>query len=231
MTPRPWDSYDAYLFDIDGTLLNCSDAVHYFAFCDALTHIAGRPVNLDGVMTHGSVDNAILRDAFILAAVPEDQWRPRLAEARTLMCDQVTRHRADLRIDVLPGAVQLLEHLRAKGKILGVATGNFAEIGRAKLAHAGLLDFFHFGGYSDAFETRSGVFASAVMQARSLTHSNARICVFGDTPADIQAAQANALDIIAVATGTFPFEALAALNPTRTLHTLTELLPVTRRNS
>jgi phosphoglycolate phosphatase-like HAD superfamily hydrolase len=231
MTPRCWDSYDAYLFDIDGTLLNCTDAVHYFAFCDALIQIAGRPLNLDGVNTHGSVDNAILRDAFTLAAVPEAHWRPRLAEARTLMCEQVARNRADLRIDVLPGVVEVLEHLRAQRKILGVATGNFAEIGRAKLDHAGLLDFFHFGGYSDAFETRSGVFASAVMQARSLTHSNARICVFGDTPADIQAAQANALDIIAVATGTFPFEALAALNPTRTLHTLTELLPVTRRNS
>ncbi len=228
MTPRPWDSYDAYLFDIDGTLLNCSDAVHYFAFCDALTHIAGRPVNLDGVMTHGSVDNAILRDAFILAAVPEDQWRPRLAEARTLMCDQVTRHRADLRIDVLPGAVQLLEHLRAKGKILGVATGNFAEIGRAKLAHAGLLDFFHFGGYSDAFETRVDVFAAAVQQARALTHSDATLCVFGDTPADIHAAQANSLDIIAVATGTFPSEDLAALNPTRTLQTMAELLEPAR---
>ena len=27
-----WDSADAFLFDIDGTLLNSRDAVHYFAF-------------------------------------------------------------------------------------------------------------------------------------------------------------------------------------------------------
>ncbi len=33
---RRWDAYDAYLFDIDGTLMNCTDAVHYFAFCEAL---------------------------------------------------------------------------------------------------------------------------------------------------------------------------------------------------
>jgi phosphoglycolate phosphatase-like HAD superfamily hydrolase len=230
MTPNSWDAYDAYLFDIDGTLLNCTDAVHYFAFCDALTHVAGRPLNLDGVETHGSVDVAILRDAFTLAGVPESEWRPRLAEARTLMCEQVARNCADLRTDVLPGVPEILQYLRSQGKILGVATGNLAGIGRTKLAHAGLLEFFDFGGYSDAFETRSDVFAAAVEQARALTHPNANICVLGDTPADIKAAQANNLNVIAVATGTFPYETLSALNPTRTLQNLTELLPETTRN-
>ena len=31
-----WDAADAYLFDIDGTLLNSRDAVHYFSFRNAL---------------------------------------------------------------------------------------------------------------------------------------------------------------------------------------------------
>jgi phosphoglycolate phosphatase-like HAD superfamily hydrolase len=182
-------------------------------------------------MTHGSVDPAILRDAFTRAEVPEAAWRPRLAEACALMCEQVLRNRADLRIDVLPGVPEVLNHLRDRGKMLGVATGNLAEIGRAKLAHAGLLDFFHFGGYSDSVETRSAVFAAAVEQARTFTHPGARICVFGDTPADIHAAQANALDVIAVATGTFSYETLAALNPTQTLHTCSELFPTATRSS
>jgi phosphoglycolate phosphatase-like HAD superfamily hydrolase len=224
MTPRPWDTYDAYLFDIDGTLLNCTDAVHYFAFCDALTAIAGRPVNLDGVVTQGSVDPAILRDAFTLAKVPEAKWRPRLGEARELMCAHVHRNRADFRMDVLPGVREVLAHLRSRGKILGVATGNLAAIGRAKLAHCGLLDSFHFGGFSDDFETRPAVIAAAVAQARALTSPDASICVIGDTPSDIQAAQANHLDVIAVATGIFPYEALAGEQPTRTLRLLAELL-------
>lgn len=226
MTPRPWDTYDAYLFDIDGTLLNCTDAVHYFAFCDALTAIAGRPLNLDGVVTQGSVDPAILRDAFTLANVPEADWRPRLAEARELMCSQVARNREDFRIEVLPGVREVLAHLRSSGKILGVATGNLAAIGRAKLAHCGLLDFFHFGGFSDDFETRPAVIAAAAAQAQAhaLTSQDATICVIGDTPSDIQAAQANDLEVIAVATGIFPYETLAAENPTRAIFTLTELL-------
>jgi phosphoglycolate phosphatase-like HAD superfamily hydrolase len=231
MTTKPWDSYDAYLFDIDGTLLNCTDAVHYFAFRDALSQIAGRPLNLDGVATHGSVDVAILRDAFNLAHIPEAAWRPRLAEARAIMCEQVILNRADLRIDVLPGVREILQHLRSQGRILGVATGNLAEIGRTKLAHAGLLDFFHFGGYSDAFETRAGVFAAAAEQARALTNPDATICVFGDTPADIQAAQAKGLDIIAVATGIFCYDILAALQPSRTVHSLNELIPDSQRDN
>ena len=52
MTPCAWDGYDAYLFDIDGTLLHCRDAVHYFAFCNALERVAGRRMTLEGVVAN-----------------------------------------------------------------------------------------------------------------------------------------------------------------------------------
>ena len=61
----------ALFLDIDGTLLNCMDAVHYFAFCDALSEVAGRALNLDGVVTHGNTDEGILRDAFAVGGVAE----------------------------------------------------------------------------------------------------------------------------------------------------------------
>ena len=60
---RAWDEYDVYLFDIDGTLLECRDAVHYFAFCAVLDSLAGRPLTLEGVTAHGNTDIGILRDA------------------------------------------------------------------------------------------------------------------------------------------------------------------------
>ena len=221
----PWDAYDAYLFDIDGTLLNAADAVHYFAFCEALTTLAGRPVNLDGVTAHGNVDNGILRDALTLANVPETHWRARLPEMQQSMCAFVTRNQADLRLTVLPQVPEVLHHLRAKGAILGIATGNLEGIGRVKLAHAGLLDRFHFGSYSDAHESRHDVFKAAVESARGLTSARASICVVGDTPADVRAAHSNGLDVIAVATGIFLLEILQAEEPTRAVTTLAELLP------
>ena len=128
-TVRVWDTYDAYLFDIDGTLLQCTDAVHYFGFCDALTRVAGRPLNLDGVVAQGNVDPGILRDALVLAGVPEEQWRPQMAAMCEGMSRFVEERRGDLCVEVLPGVVAVLEHLRQKNAKVGVGTGNLERIG------------------------------------------------------------------------------------------------------
>ena len=221
---RPWDAYDAYLFDIDGTLLHCADAVHYHAFCHALTQVAGRPLNLDGITVQGNVDVGILRDTFAHAGIPESQWRPRLDETRAAMCAHVEVNKADFRTTILPAVHEILDHLRDQGAILGVATGNLEGIGIPKLTHAGLWHKFHFGGFSDAHEYRSEVFAAALAKARALTSQNAAVCVIGDTPEDIRAAQANHLDVIATATGIFSYQDLAAEHPTHVVHSLSDLL-------
>ena len=224
MTLPAWDAFDAYLFDIDGTLMNATDAVHYFAFCEALTTLAGRPLNLDGVVAHGNTDVGILRDALALAGVPEVDWRPRLAATQAQMCSFVSARTADLRLTVLPAVEQILAYLRSRGAKLGVATGNLEGIGRAKLAQAGLIDFFDFYGFSDAFEYRRDVFRAALAQARALTGPNATVCVVGDTPEDIRAAKANLLPVIATATGIFSHAQLQAESPDWCLHSLSELL-------
>lgn len=220
---RAWDTYDTYLFDIDGTLLHCEDAVHYFGFCEALTTIAGRPLNLDGVVTQGNVDIGILRDAFALAQIPEAAWRPHLAEIRDALCSYVEAHASELRITVFPGVPQTLLSLRARGATIGVATGNLERIGWAKLRHCGLQPYFHFGGFSDLYETRAQVFAGALSQATALKPS-AKVCVLGDTPADVLAARANGLDVIAVATGTHSYQVLQATRPDRLIRSFEELL-------
>ena len=222
---RAWDHFDGYLFDIDGTLLNCQDAVHYFAFCNALSTVAGRPLNLDGVVTHGNTDEGILRDAFALGGVEEAAWRPLIGQIRSQMGDEVEAHQNELRMDVLPGARHLLAHLKSKGAVLSTATGNLARIGDAKLSECGLLEYFDLGGYSDGHETRAEVFGAALTQLRRRLGSAATVCVFGDTPADVQAAHAHHLECVAVATGIFSREQLAAEKPELCLGSLAELLP------
>lgn len=222
---RAWDAFDAYLFDIDGTLLNQQDAVHYFAFCEALSGVAGRPLNLDGVVAHGNVDTGILRDAWALAGVPEAVWRPQLEGVRAEMCRFVEERRGEVRVTVLPGVVAVLERLREQGAKLGVATGNLAGIGRVKLEAAGLWELFDFGGFSDGFETRRDVFAAALEIAREQAGGGASVCVVGDTPEDVRAARANGLPVIAVATGIYTREQLDAEGPDISLASLAELIP------
>ena len=224
VTNTGWDEFDAYLFDIDGTLMNCTDAVHYFAFCEALTAVAGRPLNLDGVVAHGNVDVGILRDAFHIADIPEEKWRPHLVEIRNSMCDFVQQRTAELCIHVLPHVREVLAHLRQRGAVLGVATGNLERIGQAKLERCGLLPCFDFGGYSDAYEFRRDVFRGALAKARALAGEQASVCVVGDTPEDIRAAHANELPVIAVATGIYSYEDLLNEAPEWCLRSLAELM-------
>ena len=210
---RAWDGFDGYLFDIDETLLHCTDAVHYFGFCEVLTRVAGRPTTLDGVVAHGNVDVGIMRDALALAGVPESQWRPRLPEMREELCAYVATHRDELRAEALPGVREILTHLQGKAAVLGIATGNLAAIGKAKLQHVGIGEFFTVGGWSDEHETRADVFRAAITKMRAAAGDNAAVCVVGDTPADVAAARANELPVIAVATGIYTREELAAAGP------------------
>ena len=220
----PWDGFDAYLFDIDGTLLHCSDAVHYFAFCDVLQHIAGFALTLDGVTAHGNTDVGILRDAFKLAGVHDEQWRPRLRELQARMGSFVEVREQELSPSVLPRVPQVLTHLRNKGASLGVATGNLRTIGRLKLQRAGLLDYFTVGGWSDDYEYRKDVFKYAVEQMRDGGFTRRSICLVGDTPADVLAAKANCMPVIAVATGVYSVEQLSERGPDLCLASFEDLL-------
>lgn len=223
MMSRPWGGFDAYLFDIDGTLLHCADAVHYFAFCDALERVAGRSMTLEGVVAHGNTDIGILRDAFRLAGIGDDQWRPRLDELTRSMCDYVRRRESGLRIDALPNVRRTLDYLQDRGAILGVATGNLQRIGELKLRHAGLLACFQFGAWSDGCESRVEVFHVGAERARSIAGQRASVCVIGDTPSDIIAARANGLHVISVATGVHSAEELTAEKPDLCVASLDEL--------
>lgn len=222
--PRPWDDFDAYLFDIDGTLIQCRDAVHYFAFCSALKLLSGRDLNLDGVVAHGNTDTGILRDALTQAGIPENQWRPHLADACRAMCSNVTAQREHICSEVLPGVRRVLAHLRGRGAVIGVVTGNLEQIGAIKLESAGILDQFQFTAYSDGLEYRSDVYRRATAEARRLARPRASVCAIGDTPADIRAARDHGVSIIAVASGIHSISELSHEQPDLCLSSLTELV-------
>lgn len=221
---REWDTFAAYLFDIDGTLLTCSDAVHYFAFCDTLTGIAGRPLTLEGVTAHGNTDIGILRDALALAGVQESAWRSQLPAMKENLCGFVEQRQQEVCATAMPQVHEILRHLRDRGAILGVATGNLERIGKIKLQRAGLLHYFHFASWSDEYEYRKDVIEAGVTKARDAAGEHATICVVGDTPADIQAARENALPAIAVATGIYPFDELERAQPGLCLNSFADLL-------
>jgi phosphoglycolate phosphatase-like HAD superfamily hydrolase len=208
-----WKAADAYLFDIDGTLLNSRDAVHYFAFHHAVEQVFGLDFRIDGVPVHGNTDVGILRAYLEVAGVPESEWRPKLADVLRIMTAEVERNATDLRPELCPAISELIELLASQGKLLGVASGNLEPVGWAKLRACGLRDRFSFGAFSGTLERRDDIIGFGVRRARELRGLQAKVYVVGDTPADIRSAHANHIPVIAVATGIYSFEELLVHSP------------------
>ncbi len=221
-----WTAFDAYLFDIDGTLLRDPGRVHYHAFSLACMEVLGHSLSLDAISVQGSTDPRILRDAFAAAGIGDESWRPHRTRILDSISATVARNVARMQIRVMPGVVDVLQALAKTGKLLGVATGNLEAIGWLKLETAGLREWFRFGAFSDEHEERAAMIAAAAAQARDLSHCAASLLVIGDTAADIAAAHENGLPVIAVATGHTPYERLLALGPEICAENLSALLHV-----
>jgi phosphoglycolate phosphatase-like HAD superfamily hydrolase len=222
-----WDAQDAYLFDIDGTLLRSRDRVHMDSLPASVRKVLGIEVSLEGVSLAGNTDTSILREACELAGVPPEVLEPQMAAILEGMCANVAGRRHELQPILMPGVEDTLKYLAERGATLGVATGNLEMIGWIKVERAGLREWFHFGGFSDRFPLRSDLIGNAAIKARELTNAQATVCVVGDTPRDIEAAHANNLPVIAVATGHFSFDELLEHKPEVCTTTLADLLHAT----
>jgi phosphoglycolate phosphatase len=219
-----WDAQDAYLFDIDGTLMRSRDRVHYDSVAMSVHRVTGFEITLAGVPIHGSTDTAILREACRQAAIPDDVLEEHHDAILEAMRNCVAERRSELDPIRMPGVEDVLRHLSKKDALLGVASGNLEAIGWIKIEKAGLREWFHFGGFSDRFPVRSELIGHAAHKARELAGSNATICIVGDTPRDIEAAHANSLPVIAVATGRSSFDELLNFQPEACVSSLADLL-------
>lgn len=204
---------EAYVFDIDGTLLVTRDLVHWKAMRQAMLEAYGIDATIDGIPYHGMTDLSILRATLSRAGIHDGIFEAALPQALEVVCREVDKNRAELQPDVCSAIPQLLDHLRARGHFLGVASGNLETVGWHKIEAARLRNFFAFGFYSDQCETRAGIFQNAMNHVRHQLGPQARTCFIGDTPADIHAAREIGASIVAVATGTFSFDQLSACSP------------------
>lgn len=218
-----WLSYDAYIFDIDGTLLSSAGLVHYNAFKAALRDIYSCVRDITEVPLHGNTDIGILRATTRLGGVTDDVFEEKLQPALQHIREHAELNRHRLTTNLCPSIPELIKRLHESGKLLGLATGNLEVIGWMKMESAGLKQYFSFGAFSDHHEKRADIFAAALNEARKRLGPHAKVCFIGDTPADIDAAHINGCGVIAVATGIHAYETLQALSPEFCLRCCDEL--------
>ena len=222
-----WDRQNAYLFDIDGTLLRSRDRTHMDSIAASVREVMGFEITLEGVSVHGNTDTGILREACKRSGIPTDELEPQVEAILEAMGQNVADNRNQLNLYLMPGVQAALRLLAHQGALLGVATGNLETIGWIKLEVAGLRQWFKFGGFSDHFPVRAAMVGNAARKARELAGPEASVCVVGDTPRDITAAHENGIPVIAVATGNFGFDELLEHAPEACAISLEDLVNAT----
>ena len=221
-----WMDFDAYLFDIDGTLLNTQDLVHYGALNRAMRDVYGFETTIDGIPYHGKTDLGILRAALERMGVSGAGFESKLPAALSVVREDVQRNAGALVTKVCAAIPEVLAKLHRAGKLLGVASGNLEVVGWHKVASAGLRKFFTFGCFADDCEMREEVFRGAVTEAHRRLQREGSVCFIGDTPSDIRAARHVGAQVIAVATGIYKIEELSGCGPDACILSCAELLEI-----
>jgi len=203
------------LFDIDGTLVRRAGPHHREALIEAVRRITGLETTTDNVPVVGMLDGDILAQMLANAGASRALIREKMPSMMEHAQRIYVRRCPDLRRKVCPGVRMLLYRLSQRGVIAGLVTGNLTRIGWKKMESAGLRPYLRFGAFAELARDRAGLVRIAVRQAKKegWIDAKSRISLIGDHPNDINAAKANGVRSIAVATGLVGKAELAAHNP------------------
>jgi len=206
------------LFDIDGTLLRSGGAGRA-SMERALTEVFGSPGSSE-YHYGGKTDRQIVRDLMRREGFTDDAIDAQMGQllesyVSGLATELGSGNRTML---VLDGVIELLDALdREERVVVGLLTGNIESGARAKLTAAGINPArFRVNAFGSDHELRPELPAVAQRRASELLGTDVqgnRLVIIGDTPADVQCGEAIGARAIAVATGGYSVEQLAAHDP------------------
>ena len=206
-----------FLFDIDGTLLIARGAGRA-AFRQALERTYGTAGALDVYDLRGKTDPRIVWDVLTAAGVPGEAIEARLGDCFEAYVRELETILGDGHVvELMPGIRELVGALSARpDAVVGLLTGNIEAGARLKLRPTGLLSHFRVGAYGSDHVDRRRLPPIARERAARLVGRDidgARVTIIGDTPHDVDCARACGAVAVAVATGQYPPDELAACAP------------------
>jgi phosphoglycolate phosphatase len=221
------------LWDVDYTLVDAYGVgrhLYRVAFAD----LYGRqlPESADGASMAGRTDRAIALDVLKLAGVPDPRGQVGRFEAALGRLAPGVAGMVAASAKALPGAEAALAALAdVPGVVQSLLTGNVRPLAEAKLAPLGLTAHLDLdaGAYGNEHEIRSELVHLARDRAAAAyggDFGGQATVLVGDTPLDIEAAQATGARAVGVATGQFPLAELEAAGPDALLPDLTDTAAV-----
>ncbi|MBL9141778.1 MAG: haloacid dehalogenase-like hydrolase [Phycisphaerae bacterium] len=219
------------LFDIDGTLLTSLRA-GLGAMTSTIEELHGVQPDFEGVEIHGRLDRLIWRDLAAKHRLPASE-EDHATFKRTYTRHLNERLSAANTAVALPGTVALVDAVRATpGVTIGLLTGNYEATGRLKVKFAGFdPDVFVVNAWGDEGPDRRSLVPVAHERYHQRNGSRVapeRVVILGDTPADVDCAKAHGARVLAVATGGFTAQALAATDADLVVPDLADTAAITR---
>jgi len=206
------------LFDIDGTILRTGGA-GLDAMRAALVETFGT-FGDPGYRYDGRTDPQIARDLMRGAGFDDATITERMPALLRRYTDGLVARLAEPQREVhmYPGVAELVDAVDAHpDMMLGLLTGNVDRGARLKLRAVGLdFDRFRVNAFGSDSEVRGELPAIAHARMRDATGielAGSDVVVIGDTPADIACGRDLGARAIAVATGRYTVEELAAHAP------------------
>jgi phosphoglycolate phosphatase len=196
------------LFDIDGTIM-LGHGAGTRAMTRAGRTVCGPAFDLDGIMIGGGLDPVIFDQAARRMGIAEPELLHDAFRARYLDELRHELENCELRAHVLPGVVELLDHLTQRADVVvGLVTGNYQLAVPIKFGAVGLpASHFIAGGFGDDARARPGLVPIAlgrVREVRGVDVAMDDVIIVGDTPRDVDCALQNGCRCLAVATGHHP---------------------------
>ncbi len=193
------------LFDLDGTLIDSTDAI-YYSFCAAFKHFSKIPPTLDELKGH---IGHTLEDIFSALGVEESRIQDYISVYKANY-----REVCEAKTTLLSGAKEAVQKA-SEFAYLGVVTTKTSEYSKILLKQLGVLESFScIIGRDDVIKPKPDAepilkALDEIFKSQNLSDfPKNKIFMIGDTPLDIKAANAARIQSIGVLCGYAPLEIL-----------------------
>ncbi|MEO0453714.1 MAG: HAD family hydrolase [Verrucomicrobiota bacterium] len=202
------------LWDIDGTLVWTGRAGEY-AMNRGFEVVFGHQADVHAVDYAGRTDRWIFRALINHYGKPDtDESLARFQDAYLSLLKEELPLRNGY---VYEGILELLNWAEnQEGIQQALLTGNLQAGAKSKLSHYQLWEYFPFGAFADDSELRNDLGPAALDRAEKqlgVRYDPSAVYVIGDTPHDIEVAKKTGTQAVAVATGKYSIDELAAHEP------------------
>ena len=207
-TPR----YRAVVFDLDGTVVDSVELI-VVSFQHAIREVLGREVSREDAIAWVGRP---LREQMEL-------FSPEHADELVEVYREFNHREHDSMLTLYEGIQHLLERLRQAGVKVGLVTSKSRFTTQMAFTLTGIEEYFDATVCADEAAGNKPSPAPILACLEQLGVSASAATYVGDSPSDIQAAQAAGVASIAVTWGVFPVDRLEAEKPDLLVHTIPEL--------